>query len=1395
MSASEDEMNQSCSSAKAFYLGSKHERLLKNFMISCINKFIAKITLYSAIAKGDKDIPVTNFQRLINDLVKPIVSLLGSEIALPVNIGLSVISYTSYQIKRKLAKDKARKITDALDTCHHSILLIVSLIVCDVCRMFQNQIIMITEADATSNKEVLTNAIVNRVLNYVSKNKLADDARCIVKAHETTFSEVLEVARIGITGLFEGESKKSSKVLKINYNGTDREITCGNLLKLLPVLIENQRITCHRKDFEKQYEKIWGNRKSSLLAEPCFSFIPSSKDSKVDSEEYSLETLHPADLKSNICESQLSKVVDIESLSSYSIYLLKMSLCDSKTGLIMDAVKDIRNLAEKIDRWQEFCNQVKDALDQLTQLPTKTEVELLINPIYAELKRHESKSRDMQLQIDAVHQDTKNLLRFNADLLALVKDINSRKARMPTKDPNTLEILQHVPHIGTTEHLIVRKDFQDRILEALTKIQYNSGHVLVYGIGGCGNINEDKLLQILNKLTYEISINIPNELRKSLPEFCNAIEGALYEKYGSTSEILFIFDDIWSENYIKYLKFTAKAIVISRLQTDFMKSMHNHVVKASENFTFNEAVHVLHSYQSSLNLKDFLESEYISKIIDYCKGLPLAIALIGGQRIETAEGWRNVLSKIQRSDAVSLPYYRFNLYETFAASIEELSATEKILLRKLAVFIKGNIPLRIIGSFWELSREDTARVLRNFHDRSLLMFSYERNSNKKRASQSVSNLILQLQSCQRVLKEKKSDISGLKDICSHLQRHCSYIHLEALDFIQFLLSASSSTSWLYGEALNIAKKRSNKRDYFYTIIRKNPESFGDRKFISEHISTCQIKILEVENLLDYSILEVPEFIDLNGCKAIPDSSITGTICNLESVKAASDSIIFLNYGFILGILHLNFGKKKSLNLVEGFSEVFQKIFGGSFINSVAISDTERLAAALVNSGLVNDILVFQFQGRTITRKNWIKCNTGTAYIEFLNSGTLTAYNEMAQVVYFFHLNNAELCPSKKVYDSRKVDYRVIEADFAFVNGVPVISKVKTDLQGNTLLEMKINRGMDKYSCKLRRKSISNLGTSYKQYFHNEMSAVLIEEIYKCTEENCTSLSNSHWHTYLTMRSFPSINIKKWTQNLVFTLDVTKCRTEFLFQKSEDNLVFAKWIPRKILYISIFHFETGDLLTSLTSDDNHIETRVYLDDNNLIFYCRQSDQKHYIKQYFFYNGEIIMNHSKWSNYRKDSSYISILTTKRPRVSFSDLIEINGTNKPSIKFEKEWNLFMNCEASKIGNGILFFTKKGENFVIYSHEEVLYVKGSLNFIRYFRINLCFVDNLWGSDYFIYVNNGKIYVHRTDTMDIVQVFQSPQLNTNSQIKSNNDQSILICRDFYPSYSILERVTSNSIA
>lgn len=157
------------------------------------------------------------------------------------------------------------------------------------------------------------------------------------------------------------------------------------------------------------------------------------------------------------------------------------------------------------------------------------------------------------------------------------------------------------------------------------------------------------------------------------------------------------------------------------------------MILPQEQLTYTETIKVLRSFQSHQSEQYFANNQYISNVIRSCRRFPLAIALVGAQRLETPDEWHEALVKIQNNDVRPASIeYNFNLYQTFSYSISKLPLAKQLQFRKLGVFKKVKIPLNMISILWNLSMSSTKFILQELQDKSLLKLLHETSNDNKR---------------------------------------------------------------------------------------------------------------------------------------------------------------------------------------------------------------------------------------------------------------------------------------------------------------------------------------------------------------------------------------------------------------------------------------------------------------------------------------------------------------------------------------------------------------------------------------------------------------------------------------------------------------------------------------
>ena len=137
---------------------------------------------------------------------------------------------------------------------------------------------------------------------------------------------------------------------------------------------------------------------------------------------------------------------------------------------------------------------------------------------------------------------------------------------------------------------------------------------------------------------------------------------------------------------------------------------------------------VLQKRQTKDNHYKLRDNMLVKYAIDSCKGLPLAISVIGGLNLRSDDDWQNVIKTITKKDLETeelLSDYDFNLFGTFQLSVNQLSERDQRLFHSLGVFKAVKIPIQSIIALWgllDISEDMVTTILKKLHRRSLSKF-------------------------------------------------------------------------------------------------------------------------------------------------------------------------------------------------------------------------------------------------------------------------------------------------------------------------------------------------------------------------------------------------------------------------------------------------------------------------------------------------------------------------------------------------------------------------------------------------------------------------------------------------------------------------------------------------
>ncbi|EDV21016.1 uncharacterized protein TRIADDRAFT_60338 [Trichoplax adhaerens] len=331
--------------------------------------------------------------------------------------------------------------------------------------------------------------------------------------------------------------------------------------------------------------------------------------------------------------------------------------------------------------------------------------------------------------------------------------------RAPQAEYSTQDLLHNVPQLPENRY-IIREDFIDTICSYLEDLNSSNGHVLIYGISGCGkttsvaqsvklmieeqdcfkphgvywvkigDIQEDELLYILINLCHQLDIQWDRQ-PQSLKEM-DAYLRRYFRGHKSQSEIIFVFDDVRNGIFFDYLAFANKSIVITPLLYPQTRENYDHI-KAPEQFTYQEAIQVLALYQNKRYTKKLRQNELVKQILENIRYLPLAVVILAGLRLKTDQEWQEVLAKTEVQDSsfkLKFVEYRFNLFEIITICINKLDIKKRDLFRQLGVFKRVKIPIHSIMCLWQCNQNEAVGLLEELDSRCLLKYHCNKNNER-----------------------------------------------------------------------------------------------------------------------------------------------------------------------------------------------------------------------------------------------------------------------------------------------------------------------------------------------------------------------------------------------------------------------------------------------------------------------------------------------------------------------------------------------------------------------------------------------------------------------------------------------------------------------------------------
>ncbi|OMO74873.1 Disease resistance protein [Corchorus olitorius] len=205
-----------------------------------------------------------------------------------------------------------------------------------------------------------------------------------------------------------------------------------------------------------------------------------------------------------------------------------------------------------------------------------------------------------------------------------------------------------------------------------------------------------------------------------------APRGKLPSEWGSGPRTLVVLDDVWSESVLEQLVFqipTYKTLVVSRFK--FPTRLVGEVYEV-ELLRDDESMSLFcHSAFGQKSIPPSADETLVKQIVNECKGLPLALKVIGASLRDQPEMyWASARKRLLRGEPISEAHQN-KLLERMAISVEYLNKTVKECFLDLGSFPEDKkIPLDILINMWvalhDIDEEEAFAILVELSDKNLL---------------------------------------------------------------------------------------------------------------------------------------------------------------------------------------------------------------------------------------------------------------------------------------------------------------------------------------------------------------------------------------------------------------------------------------------------------------------------------------------------------------------------------------------------------------------------------------------------------------------------------------------------------------------------------------------------
>ena len=309
-------------------LDSNNAEPLKKFLQYGINNLVQKWAEYCLIVDGkdpnNQDQLSKTIQEITDNIAKPLESAL--HIPAPISAILSICYFLVGKYHKYTLKKQATKVTDFCVPANN-IARIFALVICDLCRMFEHQIILLHTTGSYDCIEHFAKAIIERAFNYIldmtdGNRSNLDYKKCLTN-HQN-------MARRLVCCILLGKSEESCQQFHLQTVDGIKTFTYRDILDSLGIVIDDcehlaTATAYYYSSQPDQYIKYLGYCRSSVLLNN--QHIEQNTDSYVPQEcqdkSYHIHDLKDVSTMEMNYGSKITAIKNVKELEKFAIRALQ----------------------------------------------------------------------------------------------------------------------------------------------------------------------------------------------------------------------------------------------------------------------------------------------------------------------------------------------------------------------------------------------------------------------------------------------------------------------------------------------------------------------------------------------------------------------------------------------------------------------------------------------------------------------------------------------------------------------------------------------------------------------------------------------------------------------------------------------------------------------------------------------------------------------------------------------------------------------------------------------------------------------------------------------------------------------------------------------------------------